>query len=235
MDNSELRIAGITPLTTIDYPGQLATVIYCQGCRWRCRYCHNPEMIPTKTPPAYRWGVVQDFMLERRDFVDAVVFSGGEATIQSALPEAVRWCKQQGFKVGLHTGGAEPAKLAQVLPLVDWVGFDVKGPTRCSDNITQVKGSGEANWRSLGLVLDSGLPYECRTTVHWDLLSPDDLLSQARHLSALGVDYFVVQICRTQNMFDMTLGENWHDKRSLHSLWYQLGQLFSVFEVREAS
>ena len=42
---SALRLGGLTPLTTIDFPGRLAAVLYCQGCPWRCGYCHNPELL----------------------------------------------------------------------------------------------------------------------------------------------------------------------------------------------
>lgn len=28
-----LRVGGVTPLTTIDYPGELAAVVFCQGVR----------------------------------------------------------------------------------------------------------------------------------------------------------------------------------------------------------
>jgi len=31
-----LKIGGVLPFTTIDYPGHLATVVFCQGCPWRC-------------------------------------------------------------------------------------------------------------------------------------------------------------------------------------------------------
>ncbi|OAD20855.1 hypothetical protein THIOM_003416, partial [Candidatus Thiomargarita nelsonii] len=27
-------IGGLTPFTTLDFPGQLAAVIFCQGCAW---------------------------------------------------------------------------------------------------------------------------------------------------------------------------------------------------------
>ncbi|MCP5069869.1 MAG: anaerobic ribonucleoside-triphosphate reductase activating protein, partial [bacterium] len=27
-----LRVGGLTPITTIDYPDRLAAVIFCQGC-----------------------------------------------------------------------------------------------------------------------------------------------------------------------------------------------------------
>ena len=55
----ELKIAAITPYTSIDYPGCFSAVAFIQGCPWRCRYCHNPHMQPREFPPQYlhsSWG-----------------------------------------------------------------------------------------------------------------------------------------------------------------------------------
>ena len=43
---SDIRIAAVTPFTTIDYPGLLSAVAFVQGCPWRCPYCQNDWMQP---------------------------------------------------------------------------------------------------------------------------------------------------------------------------------------------
>ena len=43
-----IRVGGMTPLTSIDFPGGLAAVLFLQGCPWRCGYCHNPELLPAR-------------------------------------------------------------------------------------------------------------------------------------------------------------------------------------------
>ena len=40
-----LRVGGFVPFTLTDYPDALAAVVFCQGCPWRCAYCHNPHLI----------------------------------------------------------------------------------------------------------------------------------------------------------------------------------------------
>ena len=84
-----LRIGGITPLTTIDFPGRLAAVLYCQGCPWRCSYCHNPELLDATTPAEMDWPQVLAFLRKRQGLLDGVVFSGGEPTLQAGLPQAL--------------------------------------------------------------------------------------------------------------------------------------------------
>ena len=43
-DKIDLTIGGFVPLTTIDFPDHLSAVIFCQGCPYRCIYCHNPDI-----------------------------------------------------------------------------------------------------------------------------------------------------------------------------------------------
>ena len=97
-----LRVGGMVPLTTLDYPGQLACVLFCQGCAWRCRYCHNPQLIPPRGSEEVDWCRVLAFLQRRQDLLDAVVFSGGEPTLQDGLAPAMEEVRQMGFRIGLH-------------------------------------------------------------------------------------------------------------------------------------
>jgi len=54
----KLRIGGFVPFTAIDYPGHLAAVIFCQGCPWRCRYCHNPHLLASRSSDEITWSTV---------------------------------------------------------------------------------------------------------------------------------------------------------------------------------
>ena len=92
-----LRIGGITPLTTIDFPGRLAAVLYCQGCPWRCSYCHNPELLDATTPAEMDWPQALAFLRKRQGLLDGVVFSGGEPTLQAGLPQALEQVRALGF------------------------------------------------------------------------------------------------------------------------------------------
>ena len=118
-----LRVGGLTPLSTTDWPGMLAAVVFCQGCPWRCGYCHNPDLIPARGDHEIPWEDVLAFLRRRQGLLDGVVFSGGEPTAQAGLADAMREVRALGFKIGLHTGGMYPQRLAAVLPLVDWVGW----------------------------------------------------------------------------------------------------------------
>ena len=159
-----LRIGGLTPLTSVDYPGELAAVVYCRGCPWRCPYCHNADLQDPDGPCEPSWAEVLDFLERRRGLLDAVVFSGGEPTAQQALGAAMAEVRAMGFKVGLHTGGPYPERITQLLPLVDWIGLDIKALPEDYPLVTAVPGSGDKAWQSLHLLLEAGVDLEVRTT-----------------------------------------------------------------------
>jgi len=230
---SALRISGLQPLTTLDYPDHLACVVFCQGCAWHCRYCHNPDLTHRGTEPGVPWHDVTDLLERRQGLLQAVVFSGGEATLQPALPAAMQAVRERGFKVGLHTAGIRPGSLSRVLPYCDWVGMDVKALEEDCQLITGVRGSGRANWTSLELLLASGVEYECRTTVHWGLFDLQQVQRLGERLAGVGVRRFVVQLARAGRMLDMGLGHA-ATPPEVQRVWQYLGQLFERFEVREA-
>lgn len=192
-----LRIGGITPLTTIDFPGRLAAVVFCQGCPWRCGYCHNAGLLDAAAPAPHRWSEVEQLLHTRRGLLDGVVFSGGEPTLQAALPDALARVRALGFATGLHTAGMYPERLQALLPLLDWVGLDIKGPLAHYDAITGMPGSGTKAWQSLQRLLDSGVGHECRTTWHAGLFGPEALQALGHALARAGVRQWVVQECRS--------------------------------------
>jgi pyruvate formate lyase activating enzyme len=200
-----LRVGGLTALTTVDYPGELAAVIFCQGCPWRCRYCHNAHLLSSAAAGLIPWGEVRRFLEGRRGLLDAVVFSGGEPTLQPALTAAMTEVRSLGFKVGLHTSGAYPARLPGLLPLLDWVGLDIKALPEDYPAITRAPGSGARAWESLGLLLAAGVALQVRTTVLPGQDSPAHLAPLKARLAALGVTDHRVQTCRTERMLDATL------------------------------
>jgi len=193
---TELRIGGFVRLSACDWPGALAATVFCQGCPWQCRYCHNSHLLPADRPGEISWQSVLDFMRGRVGLLDGVVFSGGEPTLQRGLAAAMRDVRALGFGIGLHTAGPYPERLAALLPLVDWVGFDAKAPFDDYARITGVSGSGERARESLLLVLASGVACEVRTTVHPALLDETGLHRLAATLTELGVRHYAMQAFR---------------------------------------
>ncbi len=180
-----LRVGGFVPFSTVDYPGRLAAVVFCQGCPWRCRYCHNPHLQPFDGG-APDWPRIEAFLKTRCGLLDAVVFSGGEPTAQLGLLDAMRAARRLGFKVGLHTAGIFPFRLRGALDYADWVGLDIKAPFERYPATTGCPGSGRSAEDALRIVLHSGVDYDLRTTVHPLLLDEAAKNRIRRHLDRLG-------------------------------------------------
>lgn len=198
----QLRIGGVTALTTVDYPGELAAVVFCQGCPWRCRYCQNSELLPARRGNLIPWSRVRDLLARRQGLLDAVVFSGGEPTLQSALPAAMAEVKALGYKVGLHTAGTYTQRLRRILPYLDWAGLDIKALPEDYPAVTGIPGSGEQAWDSLRLLLSAGVALEVRTTSMPGFDSDDYLDRLIQRLAGAGVRDHVLQRCHTERSLD---------------------------------
>jgi len=216
-------MGGITPLTTVDFPGLLAAVLFLQGCPWRCTYCHNPHLLPARAPAGIEWPVVLDFLRSRQGLLDGVVFSGGEPTLQAALSDAIGEARALGYRTALHTGGMYPDRLWPLMHGLNWIGLDIKGPWHRYDAITKRRGSGYKVLDSLQIVLSSGVAYECRTTWHPGLFTKDELYELADDLARAGVRHWVLQQCRVDGL----ASPEWEMPDIS-----RLGKAFATFAVR---
>lgn len=201
---AELAISGLVRHSTCDWPGELVAVLFTQGCPWSCRYCHNPDLIPARTG-TLPWSEVRAFLDSRRGLLDGVVISGGEPTLQAALPAVLAEIRAMGFRTGLHSAGPYPERLARVLPLLDWVGFDVKAPFADYPRITGVPGSGLRAQESLRLLQESGVAHALRTTVHPLLLGPGDLDRISADLAGMDLPMAELQPFRAEGCIDTEL------------------------------
>jgi pyruvate formate lyase activating enzyme len=185
------------PFSSVDWPGQLAAVVFIAGCPWRCSYCHNPHL--QERYASYDWPAIKAWLRSRQGLLDGVVFSGGEPLSEPKLPQLARELREMGFGVGLHTAGIYPQRLGELLAMLDWVGLDIKSDREGYDALT---GRPRSEWLagvSLQILLDAGVDFECRTTWHPDWLSEARLLAMADELAWRGVKHYAVQLVRSSS------------------------------------
>lgn len=113
----------------VDGPG-IRTVVFLNGCKLRCKYCHNPEMWSMKegnTPPEE---LVKKLLRYKPYFKrnnGGVTFSGGEPLLQSKfLIEVCKLLKEEDVHIVLDTSGVGNGDYFEVLSYVDLVLFDIK-------------------------------------------------------------------------------------------------------------
>lgn len=162
-----MRIAGCVKTTLIDYPGRVACTLFTQGCNFRCPWCHNPELLGAGNsedlmPSEEVWR----FLEERAGFLEGVCISGGEPTLQEALPETTARLKELGYLVKLDTNGSNPNVLETLIryELVDYVAMDVKASPERYVEIADGHAAMCVS-KSVDLLKGASLPYELRTTV----------------------------------------------------------------------
>ncbi len=178
-----MNIAGLVRSSTVDFPGQIAAVVFVAGCNLDCFYCHNRSLL-TPAAPLLAEAEVRLFLEKRRGLLDGLVFSGGEPTLQPDLPVWIRLVRDLGFQVKLDTNGSRPAVLRQLLAdgLLDYVAIDGKAPWSRYPEISRCQTSDvESIRQSMQLLDDSDVAWEIRTTVI-PQLSLQDLTLMARSL-----------------------------------------------------
>jgi len=227
----DLKVGGFQPFTSLDFPGHLSAVVFCQGCPLRCAYCHNRDLLPLKTNGSYSWGQILDHLESRQGLIEAVVFSGGEPLMQAVLEPAIRQVKDMGFKIALHTAGITPSRLERLLPLIDWVGLDIKAEPVGYEALTGVEKAGVKAWKSLDFLLKSDTPFEVRTTVWPDALGVGNIQQLSLRLAEKGVTSFALQEARDPHS-SLPLGGAAVLDKDLHKT---LAATFDSFDLRLAA
>lgn len=152
----------------IDYPGKICCVIFLTGCNFNCPFCHNPDLVRGMTEEAATIHPDQfyRFLDSRRSFLEAVVISGGEPTLQPALALLCEKIKQLGYSVKLDTNGSRPRVLQQLLAagLIDYVAMDIKTDPAHYSPFIQNKGNPDRILESIRIIMESAPAYEFRTT-----------------------------------------------------------------------
>lgn len=161
----KLNFGGMIPVSTIDWYGRSASVIFFNCCPFRCLYCQNYKLLDATNLIAIE--EIEKRILEVKSFISAVVFSGGEPTMQyEALERLAKFAKEQGLLVGIETNGYYPKRLERLIEkkLVDKLFLDVKAPLNDAQRYSIITGKGDAAERVLES-LNLRVAIEVRTTV----------------------------------------------------------------------
>ncbi len=197
---NDKQIFDITPFTHLDYPGKLACIVWFRGCNMRCMYCYNSDIVFAKEG---NYGVEElySFLQKRVGLLDGVVLSGGEPTIHNLVP-VCRKIRELGFSIKLDTNGLN-TEMIQVLVeegLLDYIALDFKA---MNGKFGYVTGSSKYTGftRTLEFLVSSQAQFEVRTTIHSDLLQPEDINAMMKELKRYGYTgpYYLQKFIETRN------------------------------------
>ena len=193
-----MYIGGFQKISLLDYPQKICSIIFTVGCNFRCIYCYNrPLVLPEFYPKTLSFSEIRDYLKKRKGLIDAVVFTGGEPTIQPDLMERMLELRQLGFLIKLDTNGAKPEIVEKCIKeeAVDYIAMDVKAPLEKYKFITQVNVDTNKILQSIKII-KSFPAYEFRTTV-FPGLSIEDY--EALFPLIKGAKRYFLQECRLQN------------------------------------
>lgn len=187
MENSDLKISGLQKTSLIDYPKKISAIIFTQGCNFRCRYCHNPELISFNQEMIFDVPEddVLDFLKKRKHKLEALCITGGEPLLQTGLKEFIVKVKKMGYRIKLDTNGSNFLKLKELIDekLVDYIAMDYKAHIDLFETITRCKSSlYKEVEKTKNYLINSKLKYEFRTTILPKFFSADDIEKLAKEL-----------------------------------------------------
>lgn len=188
-----MKIAGVVKSSLVDYPGHISTVVFTQGCNMNCYYCHNKDLINLNLQQNINLQNLYNFLKIRKNFIEAVVISGGEPTLQEDIYDVLSSIKELGFKTKLDTNGTNPKVLKKLIDmnLLDYVAMDIKAPFEKYSHIVGIVDV-ENIKTSIAILLQNKVDYEFRTTFA-PLLTEHDIENLAKQIE--GANCFYLQRC----------------------------------------
>ena len=163
-----MTINGMQKLTLLDYPGNVACLIFTQGCNFRCPFCHNSGLLDMNNNcEKIDEKEVFKYLEKRKGLLDGVCISGGEPLLQKDIEYFIRKVKDLGYKVKLDTNGSSPKKLKQLIEegLIDYVAMDIKNDFLNYDKTAGICTNIDNIKKSIEIIENSNIEYEFRTTI----------------------------------------------------------------------
>ena len=168
----------------IDYPGKVSCVLFISGCNFDCPYCYNPDLARGKPSVVLDPRRVFDFLKRRKSFLDGVVLSGGEPTLNKGLFTLCSKIKRLGYPVKLDTNGSRPQVIQRLLNegLIDYIAMDIKTDPFNYSAFIQKDCDPEQILSSIQTIMKSTIAYEFRTTCVKPLVNETVIESIARRI-----------------------------------------------------
>jgi pyruvate formate lyase activating enzyme len=187
-------VKGFIETSFLDWKDHLSSVFFTGGCNFRCPFCHNSDLVLNHDrlldiPEEQILGNLRKF----RKWIDRVVVTGGEPTLQKGLPVFAELLKREGYKVKLDTNGSHPEVIKDLVSagLIDCIAMDIKGPITGYDRWCGTTVDRDKIEESIDFIIGGRIDHEFRMTVVPFLHKEADVYEAASRVG--GAKRFTVQ------------------------------------------
>jgi len=172
-----MKIKGLIEESMLDWPGKIAMLLFTGGCNLNCPYCHNPQFVENyEQMPDISQDDIFEMLKRKKNWLDGIVISGGEPTLQNDLPLFLMDVKQMGYKTKIETNGTNSKMIEFILSneLADCISMDIKwSPEKYNHHSSDIM-------ESIRLLKSSGIDYEFNTTVVPGIVEKEDIIDICR-------------------------------------------------------
>ncbi|UCD72976.1 MAG: anaerobic ribonucleoside-triphosphate reductase activating protein [Candidatus Bathyarchaeota archaeon] len=207
-----IRIGELVDISTVDWVGRPATMLFLGGCSFACPWCQNADLVPLNSGSLVRISDIEERISKNFGLIEGIGFSGGEPTLQEeALTEISSWAKNHGLSVLLNTNGSNPGVVQSLIDkdLIDEVSSDVKAPllayeyskvigrslSFCAEVVLRIT-------ETLSICRERGIPVEIRTTIIPGLLDRADQIKAISRGKQYCERYILQQFFPNENIPD---------------------------------
>lgn len=185
-----MKIGGFQKTSLLDYPDKISTIIWTNGCNFRCPFCYNRNLALGKAE-LFPEDEILSFLSKRKKQLEGVVISGGEPLIQEDIVDFVKKIKNLNLLVKIDTNGAFPEKLSELFEkqLIDYVAMDIKAPREKYHQLIGIDTDLSKIETSIYIIKTKAPAYEFKTTFIPDLLKREDIIEIAKWLNGADVYY----------------------------------------------
>lgn len=190
-----MLIGGLEKLSLIDFPGEVATVVFTKSCNFRCHFCYNPMLVLAEGEGESKnreedYPLISEedlllFLQDRVGKISGIVISGGEPTLQKDLKEFIQKLRAMGFKIKLDSNGTKPEVIRDLIKenLLDYIAMDLKSSLVNYEKVVGTKVDISSIVESIKMLKTSGVPYEFRTTLVPGLHTAEDILAMSQEIA----------------------------------------------------
>ena len=189
-----MLIKGLQKTTLLDYPSKVAATVFTGGCNFRCPFCHNASLVTHIEAD----GVIDEnellsFLSKRRGILDGICITGGEPLLQKDIADFCSRVKALGLLIKLDTNGSRPEELRELISegLIDYVAMDIKNSKELYARTCGTDEFPSGVEESISVIMNSGLPYEFRTTVVRELHSAESIADLCKWIA--GAERYYLQ------------------------------------------